>query len=166
MQKIEPAQFEDLFEQRLERYDDDRRIVSDEQEEQERISLELAEVNAAFVDARKGDSSTRERERALQSLENAFLKYKEIVSNLNVGRKFYNDLAKIVIRFRDECKDFRYQRRVEAGKLEALVWRPKAKNHANVVLETYQMQCLLLILLNKKICSSRNSGKHCAHNTA
>ena len=118
MQKIEAVQFEELFEIRLQQYDDDRLMVSDEQEEQDQLLLKLQEVNKAFVNARRGDNSSREREQALQRLENAYLKYKEIISNLDTGRKFYNDLANLVVRFRDECKDFRYQRRVEAGQLE------------------------------------------------
>ena len=123
MQKIEAAQFEDLFEQRLQKYDQDRKQVSEEREEQEDIAARLREANTAFANARKGDTSSRERERALQRLENAFFKYKEIVGNLDTGRKFYNDLAKIVNKFRDECRDFRYQRRMEASQLEKSVCR-------------------------------------------
>lgn len=119
MQKIEPAQFENLFEHRLQRYDEDKRLISTESEEQNQLTSQLKESNAAFTSARRGDSSTREREQALQRLENAYVKYKEIVTNLNTGRKFYNDLAKIVNRFRDEAKNFAYQRRVEAGQLES-----------------------------------------------
>lgn len=119
MQKIEPAQFEDLFEKRLERYDPDRAMIVEEEEDQEGISSRLKEANASFLHARRGDSSTHEREQALQKLENAYNKYKEIVSNLDVGRKFYNDLAKIVSRFRDDCRSFAYQRRTEAGQLES-----------------------------------------------
>ena len=121
MQKIEPVHFEDLFEKRLLYYDDDQHMIADEKDKQEHLISDLQEANTAFTDARTGDTSTREREKALQSLENAYIKYKEIVSNLNVGRKFYNDLAKIVTRFKDECKDFRYQRRMEAGRLESYV---------------------------------------------
>jgi len=124
MHKIEPAQFEDLFERRLERYDPDRAMIAEEQEEQEEISSRLKEANASFLHARRGDSSTHEREQALQKLENAYNKYKETVSNLDVGRKFYNDLAKIVSRFRDDCRNFAYQRRTEAGQLEAYVLFP------------------------------------------
>ena len=119
MQKIEPAQFEDLFAERLQRYDGDRAMVIEEREEQERLSSQIKEANAAFANAKRGDSSTKEREQALQRLENAYFKYKEIVSNLDVGRKFYNDLAKTVNRFRDECSAFAYQRRIEAGQIEA-----------------------------------------------
>jgi ALIX V-shaped domain binding to HIV len=119
MQKIEPAQFEGLFEERLEDYDVDWEILTKEEEDQEELSGRVQEANAAFVSARKGDSSTREREKALQELENGYLKYKEIISNLDVGRKFYNDLANIVTRFRDSCKAFVNQRRVEASHLES-----------------------------------------------
>lgn len=119
MQKIEPAQFEDLFAERLQRYDSDRAMVNEEMAEQERLSAQIKEASAAFANAKRGDSSTKEREQALQRLENAYFKYKEIVSNLDVGRKFYNDLAKIVNRFRDECSAFAYHRRIEAGQIES-----------------------------------------------
>ncbi|KAI9712641.1 MAG: hypothetical protein M1812_006821 [Candelaria pacifica] len=119
MQKIEPANFEDLFERRLERYNADRALTPEQSQEQEHLASRLQEANSAFLKARSGDSSTKEREQALQKLETAYFKYKEIISNLEVGRKFYNDLAKIVNRFRDECKSFAYQRRLEAGQIEA-----------------------------------------------
>lgn len=118
MQKIEPAQFEHLFEKRLERYDPDRQMVVDEREEQQQLELQIREANKEFLLARRGDTSTKEREQALQRLENAFFKYKEIINNINTGRKFYNDLANIVNRFHDDCKNFAYQRRVEAGQWE------------------------------------------------
>ncbi|KAL6714887.1 pH-response regulator protein palA/rim20 [Lecanora helva] len=119
MQKIEPAQFENLFEHRLKRYDEYRDLISTESQEQDQVISQLRDANAAFTTARKGDSSTKDREQALQRLENAYLKYKEIVNNLNTGRKFYNDLARIVSRFRDECKNFAYERRAEANQLES-----------------------------------------------
>ncbi|KAI4229009.1 MAG: hypothetical protein L6R36_001246, partial [Xanthoria steineri] len=118
MQKIEPAQFENLFDDRLELYNEDKDMVSQESEVQSQLTAKVKEANAAFKAARLGDSSTKEREQALQKLENAYFKYKEIVSNLNTGRKFYNDLANIVTRFTDDCRTFAYQRRVEAGQME------------------------------------------------
>ena len=122
MQKIEPAQFENLFEDHLERYEEDRAMVSEERGMQSQLSTKISESNATFVSARQGDSSTKEREKALQQLENGFFKYKEIVSNLDTGRKFYNDLAAIVNRFTDDCRNFAYQRRVEAGQIETYVF--------------------------------------------
>ncbi|TID15571.1 gb [Venturia nashicola] len=119
MQKIEAAQFDDFFERRLAIFDSDRDMVTEEEREQHAMIKRLQDTNANFITARKGDSSTREREVALQRLENAYMKYKEIITNLDAGRKFYNDLAKIVTRFRDEAKTFAYQRRSEAGQIEA-----------------------------------------------
>jgi programmed cell death 6-interacting protein len=121
MQKIEAAQFENFFERRLEIYNTDKSRVSEEETEQDKLMKRVQDANAVFLAARKGDTSTKQREQALQSLENAYFKYKEIISNLEAGRKFYNDLAKIVSTFRDECRNFAYQRRVEAAQMESYV---------------------------------------------
>jgi programmed cell death 6-interacting protein len=119
MQKIEASQFETLFDQRLEVYEQDLEMVHTEQDEQDQLMARVREANKNSLDARKGDSSTRERERALQDLETGYVRYKEIVSNLETGRKFYNDLAGHVSRFREACKVQVAQRKTEAGHLEA-----------------------------------------------
>lgn len=121
MQPIEASQFENLFEERLHLYDSDLEMLEQEQNEQDQIAARVREANRAFTKARKGDSSTKDREKALQELENGYLKYKEIISNTEVGRKFYNDLAKIVGRFREDTKAFIHQRRMEASQLESYV---------------------------------------------
>lgn len=118
-QQVVPAHFEDFFAQRLRRYDGDVEAVAEEAEEQDRLTTQLTKCNAAFVAAKKGDTSSKDRELALQALENAYFKYKEIVNNLDVGRKFYNDLNKVVAQFRDECRAFAYQRRAEAAQMES-----------------------------------------------
>ncbi|KAF2279686.1 BRO1-domain-containing protein [Westerdykella ornata] len=119
MQTIEAVQFESLFDKRLQMYDVDLDMVKEEAQEQQEALKSLQEANAAFINARRGDQSTKQREQALQSLENAYFKYKEIISNLDVGRKFYNDLAKIVNRFRDDARSFAYQRKSEASQIES-----------------------------------------------
>jgi programmed cell death 6-interacting protein len=118
MQTIEAVQFENLFDKRLQMYDVDQDMVKEEAKEQEEAVRRLQDANTAFVNARKGDQSTKQREQALQSLENAYLMYKEIILNLDVGRKFYNDLAKIVNRFRDDARSFAYNRKQEASQVE------------------------------------------------
>lgn len=118
MQAIQASQFEDLFEEQLHLYDTDLDMVTREQQDQDEIAARVQEANRAFTRAHTGDASTKERERALQELENGYLKYKEILSNIEVGRKFYNDLAKIVGRFRDDSKAFVHKRRMEASQLE------------------------------------------------
>lgn len=92
--------------------------MEEEEGEQEDIVSRLKDANASFIASRRMDSSLKERQEALQRLETGYLKYRELVSNLEVGRKFYNDLARLLGRFRDECKHFVHQRRVEARQIE------------------------------------------------
>ena len=143
MQTIEAVQFEDFFERRLQRYNSDRAMIKEEQEEQQEVSTRLQQANTSFLEARRGDTSTREREQALQSLENAYYKYKEIISNLDVGRKFYNDLSKIVTRYRDDCRNFAYQRRAELSSLETDITSELSGlslNQGNPQIDTLQQQ--------------------------
>ncbi|KAH3074367.1 hypothetical protein KXW78_005350 [Aspergillus fumigatus] len=132
MQPIQASQFEDLFEDQLHLYDSDLEMVAQEQHDQDQIAAQVREANRAFTRAHKGDASTKEREKALQELENGYLKYKEIISNIEVGRKFYNDLAKIVGRFRDDCKAFVHQRRMEASQLESDIASAAAMASLNI----------------------------------
>ena len=122
MQKIEASHFEDFFERRLEsRYSTDRKtLIRDEKSEQDELLSRVAEANTALNMAKRGDDAltSKEREKALQELENAFFAYGEIIDNLNVGRKFYNDLAPIVGRFKEDCAAFAWQRHDELEKLE------------------------------------------------
>lgn len=149
MQKIDPAQFETLFEERLELYDKDREMVLEEQTKQKRALAELKEANTAYTTARKGDLSTKKREQALQRLENGFIKYKEVVSNIDTGRKFYNDLASIVSKFNTDCKDFAYQRRVEAGQIESYVYLTSF--HGSIHTPTFPTVNFLRIQASKRL---------------
>lgn len=124
---VVPSHFEGFFDKRLSRtYDSDLASLKTESEEQEKLLQQLEIANASFTKARAGDTSTREREQALQKLEMAYYKYKEMVNNVDGGRKFYNDLAKIVGRFRDGCKAFVTERREEAKRAEADLSTPLA----------------------------------------
>lgn len=118
MQPIAATQFESLFDERLKRYDVDREDLKREETEQDNLLKRVEQANSGFQMARKGDGSSREREQALQNLENAFTSYREIIRNLETGRKFYNDLAALTTRFRDECRNFVYARRTEAQEFE------------------------------------------------
>lgn len=122
MQPIEASQFENLFEEHLHVYDSDIDMVAQERTEQEQLETQVREANNNFNRARRGDTSSKEREKALQELENGYAKYKELIGNIEVGRKFYNDLAKIVGRFRDDCKSFVHDRRMEASQLEKYIF--------------------------------------------
>lgn len=119
MQPLVASQFETFFDERLHKYDVDEADVRKEGAEQDRLLARVREANNSFQSAKRGDTSSKERETALQNLENAYTAYKEILRNLDTGRKFWNDLAAITTRFRDECRNFVYARRSEAQGLEA-----------------------------------------------
>lgn len=119
--QIVPAHFEDFFEKRLDSmYEADLELIEKEAAEQEKMLADVTRANRDFEGQKKtaGDRGSREREAALQALDNAYYKYKEIVSNVEVGRKFYNDLSKIVGSFRDRCRDWVGERRKDARGLE------------------------------------------------
>ncbi|POS77846.1 BRO1-like domain-containing protein [Diaporthe helianthi] len=102
--QIVPAHFEDFFEKRLDSmYEADLAQIEKEASEQEKFLAEVTRANREFEAQKKsaGDRGSKEREAALQALDNAYYKYKEIVGNVETGRKFYNDLSKIAGTFRD-----------------------------------------------------------------
>ncbi|KAK3671893.1 pH-response regulator protein palA/rim20 [Recurvomyces mirabilis] len=118
MQPIVASQFEHLFDDRLRRYDGERQELKREETEQDQLSERIRQANQSFQTAKQGDTSTSEREQALQDLENAYTTYKQVIKDLDTGRSFYNNLGTIVSRFRDECRNFVYTRRSEAQALE------------------------------------------------
>ncbi|KAK3069515.1 pH-response regulator protein palA/rim20, partial [Teratosphaeriaceae sp. CCFEE 6253] len=118
MQPIAAAQFEQLFDERLKKYDADKAEVKREDVELEALGQRIRQASQGFQTAKQGDTGTAEREQALQRLENAYGSYKQILRDLDTGRKFYNSLGTIVSRFRDECKSFVFTRRAEAQGME------------------------------------------------
>lgn len=109
-----------LFERRLStRYSAELTSLQNESVEQLRLESRLRETNTGFTNIRKLDSSTQEREAALQALENGYFKYREIVQNLETGRKFYNDLGKLLARLRETVKGWCLERMSEAKTLES-----------------------------------------------
>lgn len=118
MQQVQASQFESLFDTRLQRYDVDQADLKRDEAEQKHLLTRVDAANSSFQTAKRGDTASRDRETALQNLENAYTTYKDVMRNLDTGRKFYNDLANLVTRFRDECRNFVYTRRTEAQALE------------------------------------------------
>lgn len=120
-----PAHFEEFFDKRLDKlYEPEIDAIDKEAQDQERILTDIQRINREFESQKRqmGERGNREREMALQKLDNAYFKYKEIVNNLEVGRKFYNDLNKIVgPGFRDVIVGWVAQRRMEARALEEYV---------------------------------------------
>ncbi|RVD89272.1 uncharacterized protein DFL_000288 [Arthrobotrys flagrans] len=118
MKPIEAADFETLFAERLRAYDEYQSIKANEQQKQDSLATKIKDANTAFVSSRKVDDSLKEREQALQTLETAYAKHQEVIGNLDSGRKFYNDLAKLLARLQQEAKGFVYARKYEAEQME------------------------------------------------
>ncbi|KAK3938839.1 pH-response regulator protein palA/prr-1 [Diplogelasinospora grovesii] len=124
---IVPAHFEDFFEKRLDGlYESDLEAAEKEKADQDKILADVQRANREFESQKKisGAGVNAEREKALQRLDNAYYKYKEIVSNVEVGRKFYNDLSRIVAQFRDQARQWVNERRKDARSLEDEISMP------------------------------------------
>lgn len=119
-QRLAPADFEDLLETRISVYDADILAVKSDEEEQKKAirALQICYKDFSLAKNNDGGSIVGEREKSLQTLEDAYYKYKEIIRNLESARKFYNDLGKMVGMFRDGVKSWVLERGEEAIKLE------------------------------------------------
>jgi programmed cell death 6-interacting protein len=118
---IVPAHFEDFFGKRLDSlYEVDLEAVEKEQADQEKVLTDVQRANREFEAQLRtmGGKGGREREAALQKLDSAYYGYKEIVRNVETGRKFYNDLSRLVGQFRDHAKTWVNERRKDARGLE------------------------------------------------
>ncbi|KAI8990064.1 BRO1-like domain-containing protein [Pilobolus umbonatus] len=85
--KIEAAQFEDLFIEELRKYDSYIRSVDEEDEIQGDLIRQITDAYYQHTAKTNEPSSCAKREKALQSLHQAYIKYKEIKTNLNEGLK-------------------------------------------------------------------------------
>ncbi|PHZ10875.1 BRO1-domain-containing protein [Rhizopus microsporus ATCC 52813] len=114
--KIEAAQFEDLFIVNLRKYDSFVMTVDKEDEQQ---SIILRQLNDAYHQYMTGtpNNGSAKREKALQNLHQAYLKYKEIRTNLSEGLKFYAEHAKGLKSFCDACKDYCNRRQLESEQM-------------------------------------------------
>ncbi|KAI8980207.1 BRO1-domain-containing protein [Trametes punicea] len=115
--KVQPAMFEDILDEELSKYDKFRVQLDENERKQEALLQSVKERHVQFVESRREDASVKERERALQSLDLAYHKYKEIIRNLEEGQKFYNDLSAMISDFRASCKAFAAARRREVSSL-------------------------------------------------
>ncbi|THH30031.1 hypothetical protein EUX98_g4157 [Antrodiella citrinella] len=112
--EVQPVMLEDVLEEELVKYDKFSAAIQGGESKQETLLAAIAERNDLFLKSRKDDPSVKEREHALQSLDLAYHKYKEITRNLDEGLKFYNDFANILTQFRESCKEWVHMRRMEA----------------------------------------------------
>ncbi|KAJ3557381.1 hypothetical protein NM688_g1507 [Phlebia brevispora] len=111
--EVQPSMFEDLLDEALEKYTKFREDLEAGEQRQEVLLESITGRNQLFLQSRKEDPSVTDRERALQSLDLAYHKYREVTRNLDEGVQFYNDFGKILTQFRETCRDWAVRRRDE-----------------------------------------------------
>ncbi|KAJ3482919.1 hypothetical protein NLI96_g6648 [Meripilus lineatus] len=111
--EVQPAMLDDVLEEELAKFDKFREDVENGREKQETLLSSIQERNALFLRSRKDDPTVKERERALQSLDLAYHKYKEITRNLDEGLKFYNTFGEMLTQFKETCKAWALERKNE-----------------------------------------------------
>lgn len=89
--KIETSQFDPLFTTELGKYSDLLSQVKKHSQNQWILLNKIKDANNEFVSKRRGNMEVSRREKALQNLEQAYLKFKEIRTNLVEGIKVRND---------------------------------------------------------------------------
>ncbi|KAF9223431.1 BRO1-domain-containing protein [Gyrodon lividus] len=112
--EVNPAMFADVSDGELAKYDKFIQGLAEGQKKQEELLEAIKSTNDQFLSSRKEDTSVKEREHALQYLDLAYAKYREITRNLEEGRKFYNDMANILARFKEACRVWSNARSQEA----------------------------------------------------
>ncbi|CAG8511892.1 16671_t:CDS:10 [Acaulospora morrowiae] len=103
--KIEPAQFEDLFNEQMKRYDKFLELTNKESERQEKILNNVREKFDELSEKRKL-SYNPERMKILKNLENAHSKFKEILTNLKEIINFYHEFEASLNEFKKNCEEF------------------------------------------------------------
>ncbi|KAF9477921.1 BRO1-domain-containing protein [Pholiota conissans] len=110
---ITPDIFEDVSDEELAKYDKFLLEIDDIARRQGDLLSSIENQNVELLNSRKEDPALKERENALQALDIAYSKYREITRNLEEGYKFYNDFAGILMQFKEVCKTWSIQRSQE-----------------------------------------------------
>lgn len=113
-EELTPAMFVDLSDKELAKYDRFIQELAEGKKNQEGILEAIKSKNEQFLLSRKEDPAVKDREAVLHRLDMAHAKYLEITRNLDEGRKFYNEMASILSRFKEACKLWSNQRSQEA----------------------------------------------------
>lgn len=111
--EVQPSMFEDTLDQELVKYDKFRHDIEEGATKQSELLENVKTRMDSFLHSRQEDPSVKEREFALQSLDLSYHKYKEIVRHLDDGMQFYNDLAAMLIKFKESCLEWVMGRRSE-----------------------------------------------------
>nr|KAJ3418151.1 Rhophilin, Rho GTPase binding protein [Polyrhizophydium stewartii] len=102
-----------IFDSQLKMYDALKTEVADLLSQQEQLLPAIVESNKKFVESRQTSELIRQRENALQSLDNGYKAFKDISANMQEGIKFFSDIETTLVKFSDNCRDFVLARDIE-----------------------------------------------------
>lgn len=117
---IEPAKFENVYERHIKFFNNDLKYLDLLKEQQMALEKKIHAVNLSLTQARSFncDVSQQRRLEALQTFEEAYVQYLELISNLNHASRFYSDFLEKGSTVLRDADDFLYNRRELARELE------------------------------------------------
>lgn len=121
--QIEPVKFEPIYERHITFYGAELRSLEQLKEDQMALEREILSANQEFSRARnlEFDKSQTSRLERLQSFEEAYVQFLELVSNLNQALKFYTDFLEKGSVVLQELDGYLYSRREEARELQMTI---------------------------------------------
>ncbi|CUA73408.1 pH-response regulator protein palA/RIM20 [Cryptococcus neoformans var, neoformans B-3501A] [Rhizoctonia solani] len=114
--EVKPAMFESTMEEELGKFDRYKESVEEGRAKQEELLTKIEQLDELLIQARTNDPVLKQREAALQSLDLAYHRYLEVLSNVTEGAKFYTDFSAHLNAFEEECtrwSELRHQQRNE-----------------------------------------------------
>ncbi|KAF8753374.1 BRO1 protein [Rhizoctonia solani] len=119
--EVKPAMFESTMEEELGKFDRYKESVEEGRTKQEELLIKVEQLNQLLIQSRTDDPVLKQREAALQSLDLAYHRYLEVLSNVTEGSKFYTDFSAHLNAFQDECARWSELRHRQRGELLELL---------------------------------------------
>ncbi|KAB5591907.1 PH-response regulator protein PalA/RIM20 [Ceratobasidium theobromae] len=114
--EVKPAMFESTIEEELGKFDRYKESVEAGRAKQVELLAKVEQLNELLIQARTDDPVLKRREAALQSLDLAYHRYLEVLSNVTEGAKFYANFSEHLNAFNQECtrwSELRHRQRSE-----------------------------------------------------
>lgn len=117
--KISHRKFEPVYENHIKAFNTDLQLVDDLKQKQMDLEKKIHEKNLQLLEVRQTSANAAhdKRHQALQSFEEAYVQYLDLVSNLNQASKFYSDFLDKGNAVLHDVDHYLYERREEAREL-------------------------------------------------
>lgn len=105
--------FEPIFEESLKKYQEMKNQIVELRSKHLEYIEKLREKNKIFESNHMSNASVRQREHALQSLEEGYQNYKTLSGNFKEGIKFYQEFMKLLQQLKMDIDDYCLSRKIE-----------------------------------------------------